>query len=235
MKTMPYKKCGAYFGAAVVLSLLALLWANSRYSADLLGWINANQGLAGWVQGVGSIVAIVSGAIAIRWQVGAEARREEQARIARVQLIANALFQCRRCVTCFAEHAATHRDADLHGTEALWWLGSLANISILDFPSHGAQTSVGFAVAERGKLEREIEDFNARKPSDFPTPVARSIAASLLQAEIAVESHLKRWGAFSPANAFEVDGKSFFPAGRSDPGPVPEGSTRVQLDRRLPS
>lgn len=232
--TRPCKSCGAYFCGAV-LSFLVLWGAYGRYWADVLFWINANQALAGWVQGVASIATIAAGALAIRWQVGAEARREEQARIERVRLIANALFQCRRSVTAFAAHAANYRDADIHGTEALWWLDSLASISILDFPSHGAQTSVGFAVVERGKLEREIKEFNAQKPSDFHAQVAWSIAESLLMAEVAVEKHLNRHGAFSPNNGFEVDGKCFFPAGRTDYGPVDKLSTKVQLDRELNS
>jgi hypothetical protein len=68
MKTTPCKSCGAYWGA-VVLSSLALWWAYGRYWADMLCWINANQPLAGWVQAVGSIAAVIGTWWATTYQI----------------------------------------------------------------------------------------------------------------------------------------------------------------------
>lgn len=73
MKTRPCESCGAWFGAAV-LSSLALWWAYGRYWADVLCWINANQALAGWVQAVGSISALVGTWWATKHQLGAAER-----------------------------------------------------------------------------------------------------------------------------------------------------------------
>jgi hypothetical protein len=36
--------------------------------AELLNWVNHNQGVAAWVQAIGSIVAIVAGILIVQWQ-----------------------------------------------------------------------------------------------------------------------------------------------------------------------
>lgn len=87
MKTTPCESCGAYFGAAV-LSFLALWWAYGRYWADVLCWINANQALAGWVQAVGSIGALVGTWWATKHQLGV-AQRVRQREVANRDLDLN--------------------------------------------------------------------------------------------------------------------------------------------------
>lgn len=78
MKTTPCNSCGAYFGAAV-LSFLALWWAYGRYWSDVLCWINANQALAGWVQAVGSIAALVATWWVTKHQLSAAERVRQRA------------------------------------------------------------------------------------------------------------------------------------------------------------
>ena len=69
------------------MSFLALSGAYGHYWADVLGWINANQALAGWVQALGSIAAVIGTWWATKHQIGvAELMRKRAAASREVDL-----------------------------------------------------------------------------------------------------------------------------------------------------
>lgn len=124
MKTTACKSCGAYLGAAV-LSSLALWWAYGRYWADVLCWINANQALAGWVQAVGSIAAVVGTWWATKHQLGVAERvrqrdaanRDLDMNRACLKAAATAHRLLNRYAFEYRNHARTRRLPDMGRTE----------------------------------------------------------------------------------------------------------------------
>lgn len=71
------KKCGyiCYFLALLFLFVIFLIVSND---ADIRSWTEARQGMAGWAQFIGAILAICGTAIFVQMQIQADHGREEK-------------------------------------------------------------------------------------------------------------------------------------------------------------
>jgi len=172
-----------------------------------------NEKVAAWVQAIGAIVTIFGGVLTVSWQISSQRRRDEDLLLERAKLVANALFQCRRCLTCYFRNAQHWDDADRYAEEANWWLDSLTSLPIAEFPSVGVHTTIGVVFSEA----RKFRSLYPPKPQSMAALLnaTADLCFRLEEAEIAVEKHLNKGGASSPDQAFEIDGVTFYPAGRT--------------------
>ena len=122
----PCENCGAYL-ASFALSCYALWVAYRSYWEPALGWINANSGLASWVQAIGSIAAVVGTWWATKHQLSVGelmrkrtiAVRDVELNLACLKVVVTAHRILKKYKKECAEHGCFRRIPDLSRTEAM--------------------------------------------------------------------------------------------------------------------
>lgn len=122
----PCKNCGAYL-ASFVLSCYALWSAYRSYWEPALAWINLNAGLAGWVQAIGSIAAVVGTWWATKHQLSVGelmrkrtiAARDAELNLACLKVVATAHRILKKYHEECANHTYFRRIPDLSRAEAM--------------------------------------------------------------------------------------------------------------------
>ncbi len=103
----------AYFATTIGI-LLAHAW-HTRLVRDPIAWFDAHSGVAGWVQGVGSVIAIFV-AIGVAWWQNAETRRIQQDReISAALVVAQTTFFMLTDATYWLKQATENWKADDKG------------------------------------------------------------------------------------------------------------------------
>ncbi len=196
----------AAVGAGIVLAIAISLIVTATDS-----WGSTNA--ASWVQAIGALVTIFAGVLGVMWQISSQVRRDEEQRLTRVKMIANALFQCRRSLLAYIRYAEHWNDAYRHADEANWWLDSITSFPMTELPSFGVHTTIGTMFSEAREFRRLYPP--AAESLSQTLDAARHLCNGIEQAEIAIEQGLNALGTWSPDQAFHIDGISYFPAGRT--------------------
>lgn len=178
---------------------------------------------SGWMQAVGSVLAIIFGALAVWWQVRKQRQQVDEQLIEAAKKIVNAAFWFR--MSLIELRVALREKWSYRGAHerAGYWLGQLSALQLLEFPSWEIQNAA-VAVVEKAKLLHSL-DVAHSKPL-LPTD-ERSVRALIEAAEIAelsVETWLSRRNSIGPNQAFYIDGRTYNPVRRhqSEGNGIPE-------------
>lgn len=136
------------------------IWALTIASVGMLfvavsisGLISENSAnVASWVQAIGSIVAIASGAGCVYWQMRRQQKDAENLRVGEVQMIYGIIFHCRMAAG-MVEHAIRNESRPGPVLELAYWLGELGKLPPLSMPDVGTQRMVGQLVVRLSLID----------------------------------------------------------------------------------